>query len=365
MARHRDTKRNRWSRSAKARRRRRVAGLTSGAGAFVTFGLSPLAAAPPAHADVLDVILDPIINSLSSVDPTLAVDATGWLASLDSLSGVSSSMLPDTSSALSDSGSTASAADSSSSFLQGLEQDWINSSFGQQLDASLNTWAAQPEPSAVSTADACGLICNGADGTGGGSLTAADGQGGGLLFGNGGNGATDAAGQGGNGGNGGFLFGDGGEGGNGANATTPGGDGGAGGAGGNAGLLFGNGGNGGDGGAGAVDGSGGAGGTGGLFGLAGQHGANGPPPPAVVATVDRRQCPGGGGGESHRPRGGRHLRHQLRRQSATPFGDRSLHQHRRRHHPRPPWQWPVGGGGESHRSRRRRHLRRRRPTSYR
>ena len=44
---------------------------------------------------------------------------------------------------------------------------------------------------------ACGLICNGADGTAGGTLAEADGQGGGLLFGNGGNGATDAAGEGG------------------------------------------------------------------------------------------------------------------------------------------------------------------------
>ena len=54
--------------------------------------------------------------------------------------------------------------DSSTTFLQGIEQEWINSSFGQQFDTSLNAWAAQADP-ALSTSDACGLICNGADGT--------------------------------------------------------------------------------------------------------------------------------------------------------------------------------------------------------
>src|ERR1700735_4577396 len=66
-------KRNRQS--SKARRRRAV-GLSSTAGAALAFGLTPWATAPPAHADELDAILDPIINSLSAIDPTLAVDAT-------------------------------------------------------------------------------------------------------------------------------------------------------------------------------------------------------------------------------------------------------------------------------------------------
>ena len=61
--------------------------------------------------------------------------------------------------------------------IQNLEQDWINSSFGQQVDTSLNTWFAQAFLAAYSGAGACGLICNGADGTGGASLTAADGEG--------------------------------------------------------------------------------------------------------------------------------------------------------------------------------------------
>lgn len=41
-----------------------MVGLGSGAGAVLAFGLGPLAAAPPAHADEFDVIIDPIINSL-------------------------------------------------------------------------------------------------------------------------------------------------------------------------------------------------------------------------------------------------------------------------------------------------------------
>ena len=79
MSRHTRSKRNRQSRSAEAHRRRRVLGFGSGAGVVLAFGLGPLAAAPPAHADGLDVILDPIINAIAEslggvVDPSVAVD---------------------------------------------------------------------------------------------------------------------------------------------------------------------------------------------------------------------------------------------------------------------------------------------------
>src|SRR5271155_5746887 len=247
-------KRNRRSRNAKALRRA-VVGLIASAGAFLAFGMTPLAMTPSAHADEFDLIIDPIINSLSSVDPTLAVDMTSWLANLDSALAAASSFDPSSLAgaaataestslgSLSTDVSSASAANPSDTLVQGLEQDWMNSSLGQQVDSSLNAWFNQADPAQVNpaadpTAGTCGLICNGANGTGGGTLTEADGQGGGLLFGDGGNG----------------------------------------------GLLFDNGGNGGIGGAGEVGGSGGAGGTGGLFGLAGQHGANGPSGD-VVATV--------------------------------------------------------------------------------
>ena len=70
-------------RNAKALRRA-VVGLIASVGAFLAFGMTPLAMMPSAHADEFELIVDPIIDSLSSVDPTLAVDMTGWLANLDS-----------------------------------------------------------------------------------------------------------------------------------------------------------------------------------------------------------------------------------------------------------------------------------------
>ena len=38
---------------------------------------------PVAKADGEDVIIDQIINSLSAVDPTAALDMTSWLSNLD------------------------------------------------------------------------------------------------------------------------------------------------------------------------------------------------------------------------------------------------------------------------------------------
>ena len=68
---------------ATARRRRRAIGLGGGAGAFLAFGTGPLAGAPTANADVLDSILDPIINSLASIDPTLGADVSGLVTAFD------------------------------------------------------------------------------------------------------------------------------------------------------------------------------------------------------------------------------------------------------------------------------------------
>ena len=128
--RHR-TKRSRQSLEAKARDRARVAGLGAGAGAFLALGLSPLAAAPSAKADVFDDILDLTVGSAASsavtaVNPTDFFDPsvlTGLLTDLSSPSGwdtlfsdlgsVSSTglALPDTATAASDAGSPAAAAD--------------------------------------------------------------------------------------------------------------------------------------------------------------------------------------------------------------------------------------------------------------
>ena len=217
-----NSKRNRRSRRNKARLR--AIGLSSTLGAFLAAGMTPLAAAPPAHADVLDTIIDPILqqaltgvtDALSGIDPALGLD---HLASLGSVGLEAPTLGASTADA-------ASAASSWTSFMQGLEQGWIDSPLGGQIDTALNTWAAQADPGAVGSD--CGLICDGANGVGGGTLTAADGQDGGLLFGYGGNGATDAAGQGGIGGDAG-LWGNGGDGGAGADGGD-GGDGGAGGA---------------------------------------------------------------------------------------------------------------------------------------
>jgi hypothetical protein len=60
-----------------------VIGVSGATGAFVTFSLGPLLNMPLAKADGLDAIVNPIINSLASVDPMLAVDVTSWLANAD------------------------------------------------------------------------------------------------------------------------------------------------------------------------------------------------------------------------------------------------------------------------------------------
>src|ERR1700722_13616399 len=211
MARHLCPKRNRRPRNAKALRRA-VVGLIASAGAFLAFGMTP-----SAHADEFDVIIDPIINSISSVDPMLAVDMTGWLANLDSalaaassvdassLAGAAATAESSSLGALStDVGSATSTANPFDTGLQGLEQGWMNSSFGQQVDTALNDWFNQADPAAANPADdsaagACGLICNGANGLPG---TGENGQGGGSLLGDGGAGGSGAPGSGEGGGNG-------------------------------------------------------------------------------------------------------------------------------------------------------------------
>src|SRR5689334_11329586 len=175
MAGKHSSKGNRQSRRAKGRRARAI-GLSGSAGAFLALGLGPLAHAPAAHADDfgLDSIIEPIINSLTAADPTLGASLDSWMSSLDTALGAGSAV------------DAASATDPFASFWQGLEQDWINSPFGGQVDGMLNTWYAQADPAAAGdpSAGACGLICNGVDGT----AAHPDGEGGGLWFGNGGDG---------------------------------------------------------------------------------------------------------------------------------------------------------------------------------
>jgi len=172
MARHNRSKRNRQVRTAKDRRRW-VVGLGSGAGVFLAFGSTPLAAAPPAHAD-FEAIVEPIINALSSVDPVLGADVstlvgdvtTAWdnslaadFGSVGSMLGTANSVFPDTGAAASV--PSAAGANLWSNFTQGLEQDWASSPFGTQVDNTLNAFAEKVDPALVG--NGCGLICNSAE----------------------------------------------------------------------------------------------------------------------------------------------------------------------------------------------------------
>jgi endoglycosylceramidase len=249
-----------------------VVGLATSAGAFVAFVLNPLATAAAAHADELDLIADPILDSLSNIDPTLATDLSALVSGFDpTFAGDHAAAAALTAAASPD------FAQLFSQFvytpIHSAEQGWISSPLGEQVDNFINSAFGQ------------NVIGNGADGTAGHP----DGGAGGLLFGDGGNGwdSNVADMSGGNGGA--AFFGNGGNGGDGgddadggAGGNTQfgiGGDGGAGGNGGDGGSgtgLFGIGGEGGDGGNGSdtagLPALGGAGGNGGLLG---DHGAVG------------------------------------------------------------------------------------------
>ncbi|MDT5413134.1 MAG: hypothetical protein QOG14_5354, partial [Mycobacterium sp.] len=148
------------SRKAMIRRRQRAVGLTGAISAFLTLGLGPLANAPKATADEFDVVIDQVLNAIGASLGDVAAGSAA-VPELGSLSlGATESTV---------------AAASPGDALQGLEQDWINSGFGQQFDTLINSWFNLFDPSST----ACGLICDGADG-----------QGGGLIFGEAGNAAV-------------------------------------------------------------------------------------------------------------------------------------------------------------------------------
>jgi endoglycosylceramidase len=225
--------------------RRRVLGLGATAGAFFAFGLTPLATAPAANADELEMILEPIINSLSGIDPTLGADLGALATSFDPTFADSAA-------------ATASTPDFAELFNQFVYtpthtalEGWINSNVGQQVDGYINTISGEF------------LIGNGAPGT----EADPNGGAGGLWFGDGGPGwnSTDPGVAGGTGGDAGVV-GDGGAGGDGGTGAD-GGDGGAGGS------FMGDGGHGGDAGAGSTpDGLPALGGAGGNAGVLGLHG---------------------------------------------------------------------------------------------
>jgi endoglycosylceramidase len=257
-------KSRRHARQARPCRCGRIVGASTAAGAFLALGMTPLAPAPAANADELELILDPILNSLASVAPALATDLTSIADSFDPSSAIDGA----TTAALPSADLTASFEQSVYTPLETAAQAWINSPTGDQIDSFLNTTFGEF------------LIGNGAPGT----EQDPTGGAGGLLFGDGGAGwnSTEAGVAGGNGGAAG-IFGDGGDGGDGG-ADAAGGEGGAGGS------FMGIGGDGGDGGAGGAGGDGGAG-EGALFGLGGDGGNGGD-----GATADGLPALGGAGG---------------------------------------------------------------------
>jgi len=165
------------SRKAMIHRRQRAGGLTCAISTFLTLGLGSLANAPKAKADGFDVVIDQVLNAITGslgdvAAGSAAVPELGSLGSVaaESTAGVGVGSLPD--------GGSVAAASSVDAWLHGLEQDWINSGIGQQVDTAINSWFNLVDPNADLTTGACGLICDGADG-----------QAGGLIFGDAGNAA--------------------------------------------------------------------------------------------------------------------------------------------------------------------------------
>lgn len=165
MADRRSTRHNPHSRKAMIHHRQRAVGLTGAISAFLTLALGLLANAPKATADEFDVIIDQVLNAItgSSGDVAAGSAAVPELGSLGL--GATESTAGLGLGSLSDAGS-ASAASPFDAGLHGLEQDWINSGFGQQVDTALNDWFNRVDP----TTGACGLICDGAAGQGGGLI---------------------------------------------------------------------------------------------------------------------------------------------------------------------------------------------------
>jgi hypothetical protein len=124
----RHAKGNRRAQNTKTRHRARVVGLGTAAGVALTFGMTPLAAVAPAHADLLDLLIDPIADWLSGAvaggDSLVgdigaqglgAADPAWWLPS-DLAAGLASP----------------------AKLVDDIEQAWIDSPLGQLLDSIIN-----------------------------------------------------------------------------------------------------------------------------------------------------------------------------------------------------------------------------------
>ena len=284
----------RHARKARARRRSGVLGIGATASACLAFGLAPLATAPAANADEFDLIVEPILNSLSSIDPALGNDLSAVVESFDPAfaanAATAAGSAADSADATSAAISTASDPLPDPSSVTSAWQNYVDNDLYQPLHTAGENIINDPANAALLNAinqpfvDLFGrdLIGNGITGditntsTFGNAGDFGNLSDGGFLFGDGANGASGApsldSGAGGAGGDAG-LIGNGGDGGAGI-------DGAAGGAGGTGGSLLGDGGAGGVGSAGIDGGSGGSGGVGGdtdasLFGIGGDGGDGG------------------------------------------------------------------------------------------
>ncbi|WP_337339702.1 PGRS repeat-containing protein, partial [Mycolicibacter longobardus] len=212
-------------------------GAASAVGAFLAFGMAPLATVPPAGAEVFDVdwMLDLLGPDLGDAVLNLG-DVSAWetLGDPGAWDAFFANLVDPVTWALPGAGAVTLAADSAAAgFFNDwvyqpmwmLQQAWINDPFGAFVNANL----INPIGQVLFGQD---LIGNGADGIDGGTLAQAAGGAGGLWFGDGGDGGTAADGTGGAGGDAHGWFGNGGAGGVGA-------DGGAGGAGGLGATLMG------------------------------------------------------------------------------------------------------------------------------
>ena len=139
MADRRGGKHNPHSRKAMTYRRKRAVGLTGAISAFLTLGLVPLANAPKATADGLDVVVDQVVNAMSGSLGDVAAGAaavpelgTLGLSAAESTAGVGLGSLSE--------GGSVAAASPVDAWLHGLEQGWTNSGFGQQVDTVINGW---------------------------------------------------------------------------------------------------------------------------------------------------------------------------------------------------------------------------------
>jgi hypothetical protein len=125
MADRRGGKHNPHSRTAMIRRRQRAVGVTGAVSAFLALGLVPLTNAPKASADGLDAVFDQVVNAI-----------TGSLGDV----AAGSAAVPELGSLGLGAAESTAAASAVDGWLHALEQDWLNSGFGQQVDTAINSW---------------------------------------------------------------------------------------------------------------------------------------------------------------------------------------------------------------------------------